>query len=101
MVRISSADVNNYCKIRYNQNITESDNRKRLVQSKEFINELPDDAEAVEELGRWNSRKLSDNEISQIVTDYSENNIGVCELGRKHECHYSTISKILKNRGCR
>jgi transposase-like protein len=59
---------------------------------------LPDKAVVVEEIKRPVRKQLSSEEINQIIIDYTENQMGVCQIANKYGCHFSTISKMLKSR---
>jgi len=97
-VRISCADVNNFSKIRTKQYSTDSDSDQKSSAERTFKNELPDGTETVKRLRQTSRRKLNEEEIAQIIIDYTKNNMGVCEIGRKNGCHYTTISKLLKTK---
>jgi DNA-binding transcriptional regulator LsrR (DeoR family) len=64
-----------------------------------FVNESPDGASLVTEIKRNQKHSFTDDEIAQMVIDYTDHHLKVYQLADKYGCYRTTISKVLKKNG--
>jgi hypothetical protein len=101
LVRLANTDLNNIVRaVRY-QAHKPSEKPYTTTTERVYANELPAGVSVVKETKPFTGRRLSPEEKAQIIVDYTEGQIGVCQLARKYGCHHSTISKMLKVQGIR
>ncbi|MCL2280651.1 hypothetical protein FWC31_02070 [Candidatus Saccharibacteria bacterium] len=104
---IGEVDLNNYARAsdhfarQRNNNSTDCSFIEKHCSTAEkvFRNELPNGVEVVCEIKHRQKRSFSQDEISEMIMDYTENRLTTKEISSKFACSRQTISNVLRRNG--
>jgi DNA-directed RNA polymerase specialized sigma24 family protein len=106
LVALGNADVNNFVRAnaisrQYTKYNTKGENHKIAtgVSKQTFVNELPERATTATRISQQQNHWLTDEDIAQMVIDYTEHHLTVYQLTEKYDCNRTTVSKVLKSKG--
>ena len=93
-------DLNNLTKaFNYKTSIKFCPDKDTNASTPSHISQLPKDATIRRTLIQKQKRHFEQDEIAQMITDYTEHKMTVYQLAEKYGCHRTTISKRLKENG--